>query len=102
MKGMLDTDTCIAINKKHPVALKKLGGKSIGQLGLSSITPGKFACGTANSSRPKEAYDALHEFLLALEIAAFDDLAAIRAQSIDSPQPDTEGAYHQLPLAAFK
>jgi tRNA(fMet)-specific endonuclease VapC len=75
---MLDTDTCIAIIKRHPVALKKLRGKSIGQVGLSSITLGELAFGAAKSSRPKEAHAALSEFLLALEIAAFDDQAAIR------------------------
>ncbi len=74
---MLDTDTCIAIIKKHPVALKKLRGKSIGQVGVSSITLGELALGAAKSGRPKEARDALGEFLLALEIAAFDEGAAM-------------------------
>jgi tRNA(fMet)-specific endonuclease VapC len=78
VKWMLDTDTCIAIIKKHPGALKKLRGKSVGQVGLSSITLGELAFGATKSSRPKEAHAALHEFLLALEIAAFDDQAAIR------------------------
>jgi tRNA(fMet)-specific endonuclease VapC len=75
---MLDTDTCIAIIKKHPVALKKLRGKSIGQVGISSITLGELAFGAAKSARAKEAHEALEEFLLALEIASFDDAAAIR------------------------
>lgn len=75
---MLDTDTCIAIIKKHPVALKKLRGKSIGQVGLSSISLGELAFGAAKSSRPSEAHAALHEFLLALEIAVFDDQSAMR------------------------
>ena len=78
MKWMLDTDTCIAIIKKHPVALKELRGKSIGQVGLSSITLGELAYGADKSSRPKDAHGALSEFLLALEIAAFDDHAAMR------------------------
>ena len=78
MKWMLDTDTCIAIIKKHPVALKKLRGKSIGQVGLSSITLGELAFGADKSSRPNDARVALSEFLLALEIAAFDDHAAMR------------------------
>jgi tRNA(fMet)-specific endonuclease VapC len=78
VKWMLDTDTCIAIIKKHPVALKKLRGKSIGRVGLSSITLGELAFGAAKSSRPNDAHDALHEFLLALEIAAFDDQSAMR------------------------
>ena len=75
---MLDTDTCIAIIKKHPVALKKLRGKAIGQVGISSITLGELAFGAAKSSRPKEAHEALDEFLLALEVSAFEERAAIR------------------------
>lgn len=34
MRWMLDTDTCIAIIKQNPLALKKLRGKSIGQVGI--------------------------------------------------------------------
>jgi tRNA(fMet)-specific endonuclease VapC len=75
---MLDTDTCIALIKRYPVALKKLRGKSIGQVGLSSITLGELAFGAGKSSRPREAHEALQEFLLALEIAAFDDASAMR------------------------
>lgn len=75
---MLDTDTCIAVIKKHPVALKKLRGKSIGQVGISSITLGELAFGAAKSSRPQEAHGALDEFLLALEVASFNDAAAMR------------------------
>ena len=75
---MLDTDTCKAVIKKHPVALKKLRGKSVGQVGISSITLGELAFGAAKSTRPRDAYDALEEFLLALEIASFDDAAAMR------------------------
>ena len=77
MKWMLDTDTCIAIIKKHPIALKKLRGKSIGQVGISSISLGELAFGAEKSSRPKDARAAL-EFLLALELAAFDEHAAMR------------------------
>ncbi len=75
---MLDTDTCIAIIKKHPNALKKLRGKSIGQVGVSSITLGELAFGAAKSSRPAGAREALDEFLLALELAPFDERTAMR------------------------
>ncbi len=75
---MLDTDTCIAIIKKHPIALKKLRGKSIGQVGISSITLGELAFGAEKSKRPKDAHDALDEFLLALEVTAFDEGTAMR------------------------
>ena len=78
MKWMLNTDTCIAIIKKHPTALKKLRGKSIGQVGISSITLAELAFGAEKSSRPKDARAALDDFLLPLEIVAFDEHAAIR------------------------
>jgi tRNA(fMet)-specific endonuclease VapC len=77
MKWMLDTDTCIAIIKGKPASvLKKLRGKSVGQVGISSITLGELAFGAAKSSRPGEAHGALTEFLLALELASFDSDAA--------------------------
>jgi tRNA(fMet)-specific endonuclease VapC len=77
MKWMLDTDTCIAIIKgKPPGVLKKLRGKSVGQVGISSITLGELAFGAAKSGRRDESHAALAEFLLALEIASFDSDAA--------------------------
>jgi len=84
VKWMLDTDTCIAIIKKHPIALKKLRGKSIGQVGISSISLGELAFGAEKSSRPKDARAALDEFLLAFEIAAFDEHAAMRYGEVRS------------------
>jgi tRNA(fMet)-specific endonuclease VapC len=77
MKWMLDTDTCIALIKKNPHTLKKLRGKSIGQVGVSSITLGELAFGANESARAPEAHSALSEFLLALEVAAFDEQAAM-------------------------
>jgi tRNA(fMet)-specific endonuclease VapC len=74
---MLDTDACIAVIKKHSAALKKLRGKSVGQVGISSITLSELAFGAARSNRPSDAREALEEFLLALEIAPFDERAAM-------------------------
>jgi tRNA(fMet)-specific endonuclease VapC len=77
MKWLLDTDTCIAIIKGKPASvLKKLRGKSVGQVGISSITLGELAFGAAKSGRRDEAHAALAEFLLALEITSFDSDAA--------------------------
>ena len=77
MRWMLDTDTCIAIIKKHPVALRKLRGKSVGQVGISSITLGELASGAEKSRRSSQAHEALDEFLVPLEIAGFDDASAM-------------------------
>jgi tRNA(fMet)-specific endonuclease VapC len=77
MRWMLDTDTCIALIKKNSNALKKLSGKSIGQVGISSITLGELAYGASKSSRSNDAHAALGEFLMALEVAEFDEQAAM-------------------------
>ena len=78
MRWMLDTDACIAIIKRHPEsALRRLRGKSIGQVGISSITLGELAFGAQKSRRSKESLAALGEFLLPLEIAIFDHDAAM-------------------------
>lgn len=77
MRWMLDTDTCIAVIKKHPVALKRLRGKSVGQVGISSITLGELAFGAEKSRRSSQTHEALGEFLVALEVASFDDASAM-------------------------
>ena len=77
MRWMLDTDTCIALIKSDPGAIRKLRGKAIGQVGISSITLGELAFGVGKSNRPLEARAALDEFLLALEVAPFDERAAL-------------------------
>ena len=76
---MLDTDTCTALIKRQPErALKKLRGKSVGQVGLSSIVLSELSYGVARSARPQQNLDALREFLSALEIAVYDEDCALR------------------------
>lgn len=76
---MLDTDTCIALIKRQPeTVLRKLRGKSIGQVGLSSIVLSELSYGVARSARPEQNLAALREFLVALEVAAFDESCALR------------------------
>lgn len=83
MKWMLDTDTCIAIIKRQPeAALKKLRGKNIGQVGLSSVTLSELSFGAEGSARPAQNLDALREFLLALEVAPYDEACAFRYGSV--------------------
>lgn len=106
MRWMLDTDTCIALIKGTPdAALKVLRGRSIGQVGLSSITLAELQFGVARSQRSRDAATALDEFLMALEVAPFDDAAAlhygrVRAALASSGKPigplDTLIAGHAL------
>jgi tRNA(fMet)-specific endonuclease VapC len=86
LRWMVDTDTCIAIIKGHAGAIKKLRGKSIGQVGISAITLSELSFGAAKSSRPEQASVALAEFTLALEVAAFDaELAPVYGRVRASP-----------------
>ena len=77
MKWLLDTNTCISIIRRRPeLALRRLRGKPIGQVGISSITLAELEFGAAKSSRSEQARLALIEFLLPLEIVDFDATAA--------------------------
>lgn len=77
MKWMLDTDTCIALIKRQPRELiKRLQAKAVGDVGISSITLAELRHGVAKSARIEQNRAALDQFLLPLDIAAFDDLAA--------------------------
>ena len=77
MKWMLDTDTCIAlIKRKPPNLIKRLQAKAVGDIGISSITLAELRFGVANSSHQEQNRTALDQFLLPLDIVAFDELAA--------------------------
>jgi tRNA(fMet)-specific endonuclease VapC len=77
MKWMLDTDTCIALIKRQPRELiKRLQTKAVGDVGISCITLAELRHGVAKSARLEQNRAALDQFLLPLDIAAFDDLAA--------------------------
>lgn len=79
MKWMLDTDTCIALIKGQPdSALKKMRGKSMGQVGISSIVLSELSYGVAKSAHPQQNLAALREFVMALEVAPYDDTCAMQ------------------------
>jgi tRNA(fMet)-specific endonuclease VapC len=108
MRWMLDTNTCIALIRQAPAAvIRKLRGKSIGQVGISSIVLSELTFGVARSSRPAQNIAALREFLLALEVAPYDQAAAteygaVRAALAQTGEPigplDTLIAAHALAL----
>lgn len=110
MKWMLDTNTCIAIIRRRPeAALRRLRGKQIGQVGISSITLAELEFGAAKSQRAEQAKLALTEFLQPLEIAPFDEAAAadyggLRAALEGTGKPigplDTLIAAHALALGS--
>jgi tRNA(fMet)-specific endonuclease VapC len=79
MRWMLDTNACISLIKQaSPKAIRRLRSRSVGQVGLSSISLAELEYGTAKSSRPEQSRQSLAEFLVPLDVAAFDaDAAAI-------------------------
>ncbi len=109
MKWMLDTDTCIALINRQPRDLiNRLQTKAVGDVGISSITLAELRHGVAKSTRRDQNRAALDRFLLPLDIAAFDDLAAdlygtVRADLETAGTPigplDTLIAGHAVSLA---
>ena len=76
MKLMLDTNTCIALIKRKPAhALQQFSKYQIGDIGISAVTLAELRYGVSKSQHQVKNHAALEEFILPLEIAAFDDEA---------------------------
>jgi len=76
MRLMLDTNTCIALIKRKPVnALQKFNEYQVGDIGISAVTLAELRYGVSKSQHQAKNQAALEEFMLPLEIAAFDERA---------------------------
>jgi tRNA(fMet)-specific endonuclease VapC len=74
---MLDTNICIYIIKKKPEqVLKRLLKTPVSDIGISSIALSELEYGVAKSSIPAQNRIALVEFVAALEVLLYDDMAA--------------------------
>ena len=77
MRFMLDTNTCIYIIRQKPAkVLEHFLSYSAGDIGISSITLAELQYGVSKSRHVQKNRQALEEFTLPLEIAAFDSRAA--------------------------
>jgi tRNA(fMet)-specific endonuclease VapC len=77
MKLLLDTNICIYIIKQQPaVVLKHFLEFQVGDIGISSITISELRYGVAKSAHREKNAKALDEFIIPLEIAAYDEQAA--------------------------
>jgi tRNA(fMet)-specific endonuclease VapC len=77
MKYMLDTNTCIYLIKHEPQkVLQHFKSHSVEEIGISSITLAELEYGVAKSRHVQKNKLALSEFILPLEIASFDYIAA--------------------------
>jgi tRNA(fMet)-specific endonuclease VapC len=105
---MLDTNICIALIKRKPSkALRRFDRLSAGDIGISTVTLAELRYGVAKSQHAERNRQALEEFLLPLEIADFDERAAIAYGTVrvaleNSGRPigplDTQIGAHALSL----
>jgi tRNA(fMet)-specific endonuclease VapC len=78
MKYLLDTNICIAMVRNKPAdAIKKLTSHKPGDVGVSVVTVAELVHGAQKSNQPEQNMAALDQFLLPLEVADFDQSAAI-------------------------
>lgn len=78
MKYMLDTNICIGLIRQKPQSLiERLTDCAPGDIGVSTITVAELAHGAQKSSQVEKNMSALEQFLLPLEIAEFNQRAAI-------------------------
>jgi tRNA(fMet)-specific endonuclease VapC len=111
MIAMLDTNICIAIIKRKPMhTLEKFNSYQVGDIGISTITLAELRYGVSKSQHQTKNKAALDEFILPLEIVAFDELAtsaygALRASLEKQGTPigslDTMIAAHALSLGVL-
>lgn len=79
MEYLLDTNTCIYIIRKKPIrVLERFQSLSLGSVGISSITLAELQHGVVKSVHFNENQQALHEFLVPIDILDFDYEAAMR------------------------
>lgn len=77
MKVMLDTNICIALIKQKPAnVVKKFNDFQVGEICISTVTLAELRYGVAKSQYQEKNQAALDDFILPLEIAEFDEVAA--------------------------
>ncbi len=77
LKFMLDTNIVIYTIKNRPEKVRGLFNQHEGQTCISSITWGELVYGAERSSQPERNLADIEGFAARLEVAVFDDQAAI-------------------------
>ena len=77
MKYLLDTNTCIYIMNRQPMAARDAFARvKPDEVGISTVTLSELWYGVENSSRSEQNEILLHMFTASLIIAQYDDRAA--------------------------
>jgi tRNA(fMet)-specific endonuclease VapC len=70
---MLDTNICVEIIRRRPVAvLDRLQSHAVGDVGISVVTLAELEFGVSNSRDPRRNREALAQFVLPLAVAPLD------------------------------
>jgi tRNA(fMet)-specific endonuclease VapC len=78
VKVLLDTNICIYIIKLQPPAvLERFRGFAIGDIGISVVTLAELEYGVSKSRDVKRNRHALDQFIAPLDVAQFDQVAAV-------------------------
>jgi len=78
MKVMLDTNICIYLIKQQPpTVIERFLAHPVGDIGVSSLTVAELAFGVNKSRQMVKNRLALEQFLAPLDVAAFDQDAAL-------------------------
>jgi tRNA(fMet)-specific endonuclease VapC len=73
MQAMLDTNICIDIIRERPQpVLDRFKTYAVGDIGISVMTLAELEYGVSASRRPAKNREALDQFILPLEVLAFD------------------------------
>src|SRR5262249_51465832 len=73
MKVMLDTNICVDIIRERPqLVLDRFKTYDVGDIGISMVTLAELEYGVSASQRAAKNREALDQFVLPLEIVAFD------------------------------
>ncbi|MBN8562313.1 MAG: type II toxin-antitoxin system VapC family toxin [Leptolyngbya sp. UWPOB_LEPTO1] len=77
MQYLLDTNICIyLIKQRPPKVLERFSNLALSDIGISSITVAELEYGVCKSQQQEKNRNALMQFLILLEIVAFDQAAA--------------------------
>ena len=77
MKYLIDTNICSYIMNKRPAkVINEFKRFELGEIGLSAITVSELRYGVAKSAQRELNRQRLNEFIIPLEILAYDELAA--------------------------
>jgi tRNA(fMet)-specific endonuclease VapC len=79
MRYLLDTNTCIAIMRKHPIALQRMAAVAPADCAISTITTYELATGVAKCSDPIQEGAKVDLLIQTLHQLPFDETAAKEA-----------------------